>query len=152
MQVPLVEIDRETGKVTMLDYVIAHDCGTVINPDIVRGMIIGGTAHGIGAALYEKFEYDADGQHLSGTFMDYLLPSSHEIPPVRDVEHCTPSPLTSLGQKGSGEGGYLGAPAAVASAVNDALNPLGIKIDELPLRIKDIEAAINASQQTEPTE
>ena len=149
---PLVEIDRETGKVTMLDYAIAHDCGTVINPDIVRGMIIGGTAHGIGAALYEKFEYDADGQHLSGTFMDYLLPSSHEIPPVRDVEHCTPSPLTSLGQKGSGEGGYLGAPAAVASAVNDALNPLGIKIDELPLRIKDIEAAINASQQTEPTE
>ena len=150
--IPLVEIDRETGKVTMLDYAIAHDCGTVINPDIVRGMIIGGTAHGIGAALYEKFEYDADGQHLSGTFMDYLLPSAHEIPSVRDVEHCTPSPLTSLGQKGSGEGGYLGAPAAVASAVNDALSPLGIKIDELPLRIKDIEAAIFASQQTETIE
>ncbi len=149
--VPLVEIDPETGKVTLLDYAIAHDCGTVINPDIVRGMIIGGTAHGIGAALYEKFEYDADGQHLSGTFMDYLLPSAHEIPTVRDVEHCTPSPRTSLGQKGSGEGGYLGAPAAVASAVNDALGPLGIAIDELPLRIKDIEGAIHARQQTEPS-
>jgi 2-furoyl-CoA dehydrogenase large subunit len=150
--VPLVEIDRETGKVTLLDYVIAHDCGTVINPDIVRGMIIGGIAHGIGAALYEKFEYDADGQHLTGTFMDYLLPSAHEIPSVRDVEHCTPSPRTSLGQKGSGEGGYLGAPAAVASAVNDALGPLGVRIDELPLRIKDIEAAIHASQSTEAAE
>lgn len=141
--VPLVEIDPGTGKVTLLDYYIAHDCGTVINPDIVRGMIIGGLAHGIGAALYEKFEYDETGQHLSGSFVDYLLPSAHEIPPVADVEHCTPSPLTSLGQKGSGEGGYLGAPAAVASAVNDALAPLGIEINELPMRLKDIEAAIH---------
>ena len=84
--------------------------------------------------------------------MDYLLPSAHEIPRLRDVEHCTPSPLTSLGQKGSGEGGYLGAPAAVASAVNDALAPLGTAIDELPLRVKDIEAAIHARRQSEPTE
>ena len=140
---PLVEIDPGTGKVALLDYAVAHDCGTVINPDIVRGMILGGIAHGIGAALYEKFEYDADGQHLSGTFVDYLLPSVHEVPAIRDVEHCTPSPLTSLGQKGSGEGGYLGAPAAVASAVNDALAPLGIAIDELPIRIGDVEAAIH---------
>ena len=140
--VPLVEIDRDTGKVKLHDYYIAHDCGTAINPDIVRGMIIGGVAHGIGAALYEKFEYDPDGQLLAGTFVDYLLPSSHEIPPVTDVEHCTPSPLTSLGQKGSGEGGYLGAPAAVASAVNDALRPLDIEINELPIRARDIETAI----------
>ena len=149
--IPLVEIDPETGKVKLLDYYIAHDCGTVINPDIVRGMIMGGIAHGIGAALYEKFEYDADGQHLSGTFMDYLLPSAHEVPHVHDTEHCTPSPLTSLGQKGSGEGGYLGAPAAVASAVNDALEPLGIEINELPIRIKDIESAIHA-KRTEQAE
>lgn len=140
--IPLIEVDRGTGKVTILDYVIAHDCGTVINPDIVRGMIIGGLAHGIGAALYEKFDYDEDGQLLSGSFVDYLMPSSHEVPPVRDVEHCTPSPKTSLGQKGSGEGGYLGAPAAVASAVNDALQPLGVEIHELPMRLKDIEAQI----------
>ncbi|MEC8725510.1 MAG: xanthine dehydrogenase family protein molybdopterin-binding subunit [Pseudomonadota bacterium] len=140
--VPLVEIDRDTGKVKLHDYYIAHDCGTAINPDIVRGMIIGGVAHGIGAALYEKFEYDPDGQLLAGTFVDYLLPSSHEIPTVTDVEHCTPSPLTSLGQKGSGEGGYLGAPAAVASAVNDALRPLDIEINELPIRARDIETAL----------
>jgi 2-furoyl-CoA dehydrogenase large subunit len=141
--VPLVEIDPATGKVTVHDYFIAHDCGTAINPDIVRGMIIGGVAHGIGAALYEKFEYDPNGQLLAGTFVDYLLPSAHEIPPVADFEHCTPSPLTSLGQKGSGEGGYLGAPAAIASAVNDALSPLGIEINELPIRARDIEAAIH---------
>ena len=140
--VPLVEIDLSTGKVKVHDYFIAHDCGTAINPDIVRGMIIGGVAHGIGAALYEKFEYDADGQLLAGTFVDYLLPSAHEIPPVTDIEHCTPSPMTSLGQKGSGEGGYLGAPAAIASAVNDALAPLDIEINELPIRARDIEAAI----------
>lgn len=140
--VPLVEIDPDTGKVKVHDYIIAHDCGTAINPDIVRGMIIGGVAHGIGAALYEKFEYDADGQLLAGTFVDYLLPSAHEIPPVTDVEHCTPSPMTSLGQKGSGEGGYLGAPAAIASAVNDALAPHDIEINELPIRARDIEAAL----------
>ena len=134
----------------LLDYAIGHDCGTVINPDIVRGMIVGGLAHGIGAALYEKFAYDADGQFLAGSFVDYLLPSAHEIPIVRDVEHCTPSPKTSLGQKGSGEGGYLGAPAAVASAVNDALAPLGISLSELPMRLCDIEAAIHA-KRTERT-
>ncbi len=142
---PLVEIDRATGKVTLLDYVIAHDCGTAINPDIVRGMIIGGIGHGIGAALYEKFSYDNDGQFLSGTFVDYLLPSAHEIPDVTDVAFCTPSPLTSLGQKGTGEGGYLGAPAAVASAVNDALAPLGAWLGELPMRASDIEQAIHES-------
>ncbi len=147
--VPLVEIDPDTGKVSLLDYVIAHDCGTPINPDVVRGMILGGVAHGVGAALYEKFAYDADGQFLVGTFADYVLPSAREIPAVADIEHRTPSPLTSLGQKGSGEGGYLGAPAAVASAVNDALAPLGVEIDELPIRACDIEAAIHAGAEGE---
>ncbi len=141
--VPYVEIDPGTGRVSVLDYAIAHDCGTVINPDIVRGMVIGGLAHGIGAALYEKFAYDDEGQFLSATFADYLMPSVREIPDVKDVEHCTPSPLTSHGQKGSGEGGYLGAPAAIASAVNDALHPLGLNISELPMRMHKIEALIN---------
>ncbi len=141
--IPFVEIDPVTGKVTLHDYVIAHDCGTVINPGIVRGMILGGIAHGIGAALYEKFAYGPDGQFLAASFMDYLLPSVHEMPRVRDVEHCTPSPLTSHGQKGSGEGGYLGAPAAIASAVNDALAPLGKSLDEVPMRLADIERLLN---------
>ena len=119
----------------------------MINPDIVRGMIIGGIAHGIGAALYEKFSYASDGQFLCASFVDYLLPSVFEVPYVSDVEHCTPSPLTSHGQKGSGEGGYLGAPAAVAGAVNDALAPLGIMLDELPMRMGDIEELINQGPQ-----
>ena len=140
------EIDRLTGKVSLLDYAIAHDCGTVINPDIVRGMVIGGAAHGIGAALYEEFVYDRDGQFLSGTFADYVMPSAHEVPLIRIVEHCTPSPLTSHGQKGVGEGGYLGAPAAVVSAANDALDPFGITCYDLPLRaskLADLLAAVS---------
>ncbi|MEE8332292.1 MAG: molybdopterin cofactor-binding domain-containing protein, partial [Alphaproteobacteria bacterium] len=142
--VPLIAIDPDTGQVEILDYHIGHDCGTVINPDIVRGMTLGGIAHGIGAALYEKFVYDEMGQHLSGSFMDYLLPSSHEIPDVTMVKHYTPSPLTPLGQKGSGESGYLGAPAAIAGAVNDALSPLGLEITTLPMRVRDIEALLAA--------
>jgi 2-furoyl-CoA dehydrogenase large subunit len=139
---PLVAIDAQTGKVEIVEYHVGHDCGTVINPDIVRGMTLGGIAHGIGAALYEKFEYDEGGQHLSGSFMDYLLPSSHEVPDIAMVKHYTPSPLTPMGQKGAGESGYLGAPAALAGAVNDALAPLGISIATLPMRLRDIEAKL----------
>ncbi len=127
------ELDRATGQVTLGPYVIGHDCGTMINPDIVHGMTYGGAAHGIGAALYERFRYDENGQLLSGSFMDYLIPSAHEVPDIAIVDHCTPSPLTAFGQKGSGEAGYLGAPAAVASAVNDALAPLGLAVAELPM-------------------
>ena len=144
--IPFVEIDPGTGKVTILDYFIAHDCGTVINPDIVRGMVIGGIAHGIGVALYEKFSYAHDGQFLSGTFVDYVMPSVFEVPHIKDVEHCTPSPLTSHGQKGSGEGGYLGAPAALACAVNDALEPKGLSLHELPMRMNDIEELLHGEQ------
>ena len=130
----LAEIDPLTGKVALLDYAIAHDCGTIINPDIVKGMVLGGTAHGIGAALYEEFAYDGQGQLLSGSLMDYVMPSAQEVPEIRLVEHETPSPHTSHGQKGVGEGGYLGAPACVASAVNDALAPLGLELFSLPMR------------------
>ena len=136
--IPLVSIDPATGKVSILDYFIGHDCGTQINPDIVHGMTFGGVAHGIGAALYEWFEYNPEGQLLAATFMDYLIPSAHEVPEIRIIDHCTPSPLTPLGQKGSGEAGYLGAPAAISSAVNDALAPLGLDILSLPMRLKDL--------------
>ncbi|HWE76232.1 MAG TPA: xanthine dehydrogenase family protein molybdopterin-binding subunit [Stellaceae bacterium] len=127
------EIDRITGQVTLGPYTIGHDCGVMINPDIVHGMTYGGVAHGIGAALYERFRYDDSGQFVSGTFMDYLIPSAHEVPDVKIVDHCTPSPLTAFGQKGSGEAGYLGAPAGISCAVNDALSPLGLKIAEVPM-------------------
>jgi 2-furoyl-CoA dehydrogenase large subunit len=133
--ITLVTIDPGTGKVTIPRYFIVHDCGTVISPAIVKGMLLGGIAHGIGAALYEKFEYDDAGQHLSGTFMDYLLPSSMEIPDVQMDEHCTPSPLTPLGQKGAGEAGYMGSPAAVVSAVNDALAPHDLTAESLPIKL-----------------
>ncbi len=128
-----LEIDRDTGKPQIHRYVCGHDCGVMISPDIVHGMTFGGIAHGIGAALYEKFAFSEEGQLLAGTFMDYLIPSAHEVPSMSIVDHCTPSPLTTFGQKGSGEAGYLGGPAAIASAINDALAPLSESIDELPM-------------------
>lgn len=138
----LVVIDPDTGKVDIRRYVIGHDCGTVINPHIVRGMTLGGIAHGLGAALMEEFVYDSDGQMMSQTFVDYLLPSSHEVPQVEIVHHCTPSPFTVMGQKGSGESGYLGAPAAISGAVNDAVRPLGLRFSKLPMRMTAISDAI----------
>ncbi len=131
--VVLIEIDPLTAQPKILEYVCGHDCGTMINPAIVHGMTYGGIAHGIGAALYEKFAFSDNGQLASQTFMDYLMPSAMEVPGVEIVDHCTPSPLTEFGQKGSGEAGYLGAPAAIASAINDALAPLGKSVDELPM-------------------
>jgi 2-furoyl-CoA dehydrogenase large subunit len=133
-----VELDRVSGRVHIRKYLVGHDCGVMINPDIVHGMTYGGIAHGIGAALYERFAYDAGGQLLSGSFMDYLIPSSHEVPDITIVDHCTPSPLTIFGQKGSGEAGYLGAPAAIASAVNDALAPLGLHTATLPMSMASL--------------
>jgi 2-furoyl-CoA dehydrogenase large subunit len=122
----------------------------VINPHIVKGMTLGGIAHGLGAALLEEFVYDDEGHLMTQSFMDYLLPSSHEVPQVEIVHHCTPSPFTVLGQKGSGESGYLGAPAAIASAVNDCVAPLGIGFNKLPIRISAIGDAIAEAQQNQP--
>jgi 2-furoyl-CoA dehydrogenase large subunit len=143
--VVLAAIDPDLGRTELRRYVIGHDCGTVINPHIVKGMTLGGIAHGIGAALMEEFVYDEDGQMLSQSFMDYLLPSSHEVPNVEIVHHCTPSPFTVLGQKGSGESGYLGAPAAIASAINDAVSSLKISFDRLPIRLTAISDAVAAA-------
>jgi 2-furoyl-CoA dehydrogenase large subunit len=141
--VVLMAIDADTGKPRILKYLCGHDCGVMINPDIVHGMTYGGIAHGIGAALFEKFAYTEEGQLASGTFMDYLIPSSMEIPELHIVDHCTPSPLTEFGQKGSGEAGYLGAPAAICSAVNDALSPLGRSIQTMPMSHLAIWSAIH---------
>jgi 2-furoyl-CoA dehydrogenase large subunit len=145
-----VEIDPDTATPTIKRYVCGHDCGVMINPDIVHGMTYGGIAHGIGAALYEQFSYDDNGQLLSGTFMDYLIPSAHEIPAITIVDHCTPSPLTTFGQKGSGEAGYLGAPAAVANAINDALAPLKVEINTLPISHLAIWEAIERATRKDP--
>ncbi len=147
----LVSIDPDLGSPEIECYRIGHDCGTVINPKIVRGMTMGGIAHGIGAALYEEFAYDGEGQMMAQSFMDYLLPSSHEVPPVEIIHHETPSPLTVLGQKGSGESGYLGSAAAIANAVNDALRPLNISINTLPIKVARLGDAIaDASSKQGP--
>lgn len=144
--VVLASIDPGTCKVSIRRYVCGHDCGVMISPDVVHGMTYGGIAHGLGAALMEKFAFSEEGQLLAGTFMDYLLPSSSEVPAITIVDHCTPSPLTEFGQKGSGEAGYLGSPAAIASAVNDALAPLGASIDHLPMTPQAIWSAMQKTQ------
>ncbi|MGE0802050.1 MAG: xanthine dehydrogenase family protein molybdopterin-binding subunit [Lautropia sp.] len=140
----LASIDPDTGRATLRRYVVGHDCGVMISPDVVHGMTYGGVAHAVGAALMEKFAFSDDGQLLAGTFMDYLLPSAMEVPAITIVDHCTPSPLTTFGQKGSGEAGYLGGGAAIASAINDALAPLGAEIAALPMTPSAIWQALNA--------
>jgi 2-furoyl-CoA dehydrogenase large subunit len=144
--VVLASVDPATGATKLHRYVCGHDCGTMISPDVVHGMTYGGIAHGIGAALLEKFAFSEQGQLLSGTFMDYLLPSAAEVPAITIVDHCTPSPLTEFGQKGSGEAGYLGSPAAIASAINDALAPRGASIDFLPMTPQALWRALRAAE------
>ena len=110
-----------------------HDCGRIINPLIVDGQVHGGVAQGIGAALYEEVVYDEQGQIHTASLVDYLVPSASEIPPIDVVHLETESPTTLGGFRGMGEGGTIGAPAAVANAIADALSPLGIEINELPV-------------------
>jgi CO/xanthine dehydrogenase Mo-binding subunit len=133
VHLPVVEIDPATGQVTFLDYAVLHDCGTVLSPPGVDGQILGGICQGVGSALYEELLYDDQGQMLSATFMDYLLPSSIEMPRVR-IEHMeTPSPFTYRGIKGAGEGGRMAAPAAIVAAIEDALRPFHIQIHSIPV-------------------
>jgi carbon-monoxide dehydrogenase large subunit len=129
----LVAVDVETGAVEILDYVVVEDGGKLINPMIVDGQVLGGIAQGVGTALYEEMPFDSEGQPLASTFADYLLPGSTEMPPTRIQHMETPSPYTEFGQKGIGESGAIGPPAAIANAVNDALKGLGVEIGELPI-------------------
>ena len=117
----VVAVDIRTGVVRVVDYVSVHDCGRVVNPLIVSGQVHGGVAQGIGGALYEEFAYDANGQPQATTFMDYLVPTACEIPPIHDEEIESPAPEVPFGVKGVGEGGIIGPPAAIANAVQDAL-------------------------------
>jgi len=138
----LLSFDPIICKPNIRSYTVGHDCGTVINPSIVSGMTYGGIAHGIGAALLEEFAYDDNGQLMTQSFLDYLIPSSHEVPEIKIIKHSTPSPHTFFGQKGSGESGYLGAPAAISSAINDALSPINISFLSLPIRMSLVSDAI----------
>ncbi len=128
-----VEVDPMTGEVELIGYTVAHDSGRIINPLIVDGQVQGGVAHGIGNALFEWMKYDADAQPLTTTFQDYLLPAAPDVPSCR-IEHVeTPNPLNPLGVKGAGEGGTIPAPAAIVSAIEDALAPFGVHFAEMPL-------------------
>jgi CO/xanthine dehydrogenase Mo-binding subunit len=138
----VVEVDRTTGLVRVLDYAVVEDCGVLINPDIVDGQIRGGVAQGLGGALLEKIVHDEDGQPQTSTMLDYLLPTATDVPDIR-IEHIeSPSPSTSLGTKGVGEAGTAGAPAAVHCAVNDALAQLGARVWAQPIRPGDVVEAL----------
>jgi carbon-monoxide dehydrogenase large subunit len=145
----VVEIDSETGDVRIDRYVVAEDCGVMINPMIVEGQVRGGVAQGIAAALYEQLIYDDEGQLVTSTLMDYLVPTAMEIPSVEILHLETPCEYTETGAKGVGEGGTMGAPAAVASAVADALSHLDVEIDRLPITPDLLRAAIRESRARE---
>jgi carbon-monoxide dehydrogenase large subunit len=151
-QAAVVAVDPETGQVEILDYAVVEDCGTVVNPLIVDGQIVGGIAQGIGNALYEEIPYDENGQPLATTFADYLLPGAPEIPHIKIGHMCTPTPHTEYGMKGMGEGGAISPPAAIANAIRDALMPIGAEINETPMTPPRVRAAIEralARQQQE---
>lgn len=138
----VVQVDTELGEVRIVDYAICEDGGVLLNPMIVDGQVIGGVAQGIGTALYEEMPYDANGQPLAGTLAEYLLPGATEVPGAR-IDHMeTPSPISTFGQKGIGEGGAIGPPAAIANAVNDALRSFGVELTELPITPRRVLAAL----------
>jgi carbon-monoxide dehydrogenase large subunit len=140
-----VEVDPETGGVTILRYVVVHDCGQMINPMMVEGQVIGGVVHGIGATLFEWMRYDAEGQPLSVTYADYLLPTADVVPRI-EIHHIeSPTPLNPLGVKGAAESGTIGAPSALVSAVEDALRPFGVTITDLPVTPPALRRLIRAA-------
>jgi 2-furoyl-CoA dehydrogenase large subunit len=129
----VVEVDPETGQVQFLKWASVHDAGTILNPLLLEGQVMGSIAHALGGTLYEEWAYDENGQCLTASFQDYLVPTAMEIPKV-DIGHLeTPSPLTALGSKGAGESSTMSVPVAIANAIADALAPLGVTINELPL-------------------
>jgi carbon-monoxide dehydrogenase large subunit len=140
-----VEVDPMTGGVALGSYTIAHDSGIIINPLIVDGQVQGGTAHGIGNALFERMQYDADANPLTTTFQDYLIPTAPEVPGCKIIHVETPNPLNPLGVKGAGEGGTIPAPAAIVAAVEDALSPFGVHFTDMPLTPERIVSALRAA-------
>ena len=138
----VVAVDPETGAIELLDFAVAEDCGTMVNPMIVEGQIRGGVAQGIGTALWEEIPYDRAGQPLAATLMDYHLPAAFELPPIRIGHLHTPATATEYGMKGMGEGGAVAPPAAIANAVRDALSALGAEINETPITAERVLAAI----------
>ncbi len=142
----VVDVDADTGKVTIVRYVAVDDCGKAINPMLIDGQVHGGVAFGIGQALYERIHYDEDGQLVTGTFVDYALPTAAELPSFETDRTETPSPVNSLGAKGVGEAGTIAASAAVTNAVIDALRPLGVDFINMPLSPMRVWEAIRSAK------
>jgi carbon-monoxide dehydrogenase large subunit len=138
----VIEVDRGTGEVQFLRYAAVHDCGRVINPMLLAGQVHGAIAQGIGPALAEAMTYSPDGQPLTGSFLDYAMPSADEVPVIHLDIRQTPSPTNPLGVKGIGELPTVAAPVAVANAVMDALASCGIRHLDLPLTAEKIWRAI----------
>jgi carbon-monoxide dehydrogenase large subunit len=138
----IVDVDIETGRVKIESYAVAHDCGVTVNPMLVEGQVVGGTVQGIGGALLEELPYNADGQPLAVSFMDYLVPTASDVPEIQLVHQETPSPLNPLGVKGLGEGGAIAPPVTIANAVADALSPFGIEFDATPIKPEQIVTAV----------
>ncbi|RBI59670.1 xanthine dehydrogenase family protein molybdopterin-binding subunit [halophilic archaeon] len=152
VQLVAVEVDATTGEIEILDYVAVHDCGTIVNPEIVDGQIEGGIFHGLAGSLYEELEYDDSGTLQSDTLMDYAVPTAKEAPDL-ELDHLeTPSPKTPLGSKGTGEAGTEAAPAAIGNAVNDALDPAGIEITSLPLKPQRVWTLLQNAEADNKTE
>ncbi len=149
--VAVVEVDTDTGEVNVRDYVTVHDAGRVLHPELAEGQVLGGLAHGLGAALLERHVYDDAGNLLTTTFVDYPTPTATELPRPKTLMVESPSPVTPLGAKGLGEGTTMTAPAAIANAVADALGldllPDGIDL-ELPLTPARVWALIQAAHRS----
>jgi carbon-monoxide dehydrogenase large subunit len=143
----VVEVDIDVGRVTIENYAIAHDCGVVVNPMLVEGQIVGGAVQGIGAALLEEIHYDSEGQPLTTSLMDYMLPTVHALPPLSLMHQHSPSPRNPFGVKGVGEGGPIAPPAVIANAVSDALRPFKAAFDRIPITPQSIAAAVRASRK-----
>jgi carbon-monoxide dehydrogenase large subunit len=143
----IVELDAETGRVTIEKFVVAEDAGRLVNPMIVDGQVLGGVAQGIGNALLEEIVYDEGGNMLTATLADFLTPTCREIPPIELLHLETLSDATITKSKGLGEGGAIGAPAAILNAINDALTPFGVSINEIPATPQRIRAALRQARK-----
>ena len=142
----VVEVDTGTGRVRVLRYLVAYEVGRAINPMLVEGQIVGGVAQGLGGALLEEFAYDDSGQLVAGSFMDYLMPTAGEMPPVRvRITEDAPTPLNPLGVKGAGEGGTAAAGAVIANALSDALGSEARTLPLTPERVVELAHAGSAA-------
>ncbi|MFZ1996375.1 MAG: molybdopterin cofactor-binding domain-containing protein, partial [Solirubrobacteraceae bacterium] len=150
LHLAVVEVDTETGIAVLTRHIAIHDCGTIINPRLVAGQFTGGIVMGVGAALTEELVHDADGRLLSDAFKTYLLPRASDIPQLEVGHQVTPSPFTPMGVKGAGESGFAGAFAALVGAVNDALRPLGARIDATPVTPARVLEAVERARETTP--